>query len=89
MGVRLPRVRRKRQTARPSIVGIMTSSTSTSGCSICHGVEGLLAVADGDDLVPLELQGAGDRFTDRTVVIGEQHLLGHSGQLSCDGVRSR
>ena len=65
-------------TVRPSTEGI-TSSTRTS--VLPGDPQGLGPVCRGEHLVPLEIEGSGERITDGAVVVDQEHAVGHGGHL--------
>lgn len=50
--------------------------------------ESLHAIGDGRHLVPFKGQGTFQSVADGTVVLGEQHVVGHTTSLPRPGIRS-
>ena len=66
------RLRRRRQTSRPSIFGSIRSSTTRSKRLLVEAVERLAAVGRLDDLVALLAQRIGEQRLDRLLIVHEQ-----------------
>ena len=73
--------RSTRHTVSPSTDGIITSSTSTSGCCSRVMLQRLGPVGRGEHLVALEIEGPGERIADGAVVVDQEHSVGHGDHL--------
>ena len=65
------------------MMGIDTSSTTTSGGARARGLERLGTVADGDDVVALEPERPHERLTYGAVVLRQQQRVRAIGQPVC------